>query len=112
MESLAPPTVKFNIKKMHGGDPVLVPRDNPAIRSAMKAMELAFGKEPSFTREGGSIPIVGLFESVLHAPTVLMGFGLPMDNIHSPDENFDLEHFFGGIKASAFFLNEMKFNEK
>ena len=70
-------------------------------------MKRAFGKEPVYMREGGSIGIVELFLSVLKAPTVLMGLGLPTDNIHSPNENYSLENFFGGIKASMYFMDEI-----
>lgn len=107
IKKLAPSTMKVEVTPLHGGDPVLVPRDSAGVKAAIAAMKEAFGKEPVFMREGGSIPIVGLFDRVLHAPTVLMGFGLPGDNIHSPNENFDLSNFFGGIKASAIFFDEV-----
>ncbi len=104
---LAPPTVKVEVNELHGGNPVLVPRDGKAISAAMEALEIAFGQKPVFMREGGSIPIVEKFESVLHAPTVLMGLGLPCDNIHSPNENYDLRNYIGGIAASVLFLNNL-----
>lgn len=107
LKSIAPPTVKLEFKNLHGGSPVLVERDNKGVKAAMKALKEAFGKEPVFMREGGSIPIVDLFDSVLHAPTVLMGLGLPSDNIHSPNENYELANYLGGIKASAIFFDEM-----
>ncbi len=104
---LAPPTVKVEVNELHGGNPVLVKRDGKAISTAMEALEMAFGVKPVFMREGGSIPIVEKFESVLNAPTVLMGLGLPGDNIHSPNENFDLKNYIGGVAASAIFLNNI-----
>ncbi len=104
---LAPPTVKVEVNELHGGNPVLVKRDGKAISTAMEALEMAFGQKPVFMREGGSIPIVEKFESVLNAPTVLMGLGLPGDNIHSPNENFDLKNYIGGVAASAAFLNNI-----
>ncbi len=104
---LAPPTVKVEVKELHGGNPVLVQRDGKAISTAMEALEMAFGQKPVFMREGGSIPIVEKFESILKAPTVLMGLGLPGDNIHSPNENFDLKNYIGGIAASAIFLKNI-----
>ena len=107
LKAIAPPTVKLEFKYLHGGSPVLVPRDSKGVKTAIKSMEEAFGKEVVFMREGGSIPIVELFDSVLHAPTVLMGLGLPSDNIHSPNENFGVANYYGGIKASAIFLNEI-----
>ncbi len=104
---LAPPTVKVEFKALHGGNPVLVPRDSAGVKAAMKALKEAFGKDSVFMRDGGSIPVVNVFSTVLNAPVVLMGLGLPGDNIHGPNEHFRLENFFGGIKASAIFLNEI-----
>jgi acetylornithine deacetylase/succinyl-diaminopimelate desuccinylase-like protein len=106
LKSIAPPTVKISLNMAQGGKPVLVRRDSAGVKAAMKAFRLAFNMEPVFMREGGSIPIVELFDSVLHAPTVLMGFGLPSDNIHSPNENYDVENYIGGIKTSAAFFEE------
>jgi len=105
---LTPPTMKCEIKELHGGEPVLIEPQSTAITAAMSALESAFGTKPVFMREGGSIPIVGLFQSELNAPVVLMGLGLPTDNIHSPNENFKLDNFYGGIKASAYFMKEHK----
>jgi acetylornithine deacetylase/succinyl-diaminopimelate desuccinylase-like protein len=104
---IAPPTVTVEVKPLHGGNPVLSPLDSKGIKAAVVAMEKAFGKQPVFMREGGSIPIVEVFQSVLGAPAVLLGLGLPGDNIHSHNENFDLDNFFGGIKASAIFFDEI-----
>lgn len=104
--SIAPPTVKVVVKALHGGNPVLFPIDSDAVKAAINSLRKAFGKDPVFMREGGSIPITELFDSVLNAPTVLLGFGLPGDNIHSPNENFDINNFYGGIKASAYFIDE------
>jgi acetylornithine deacetylase/succinyl-diaminopimelate desuccinylase-like protein len=104
--SIAPPTVKVKVSPLHGGSPVLVPRDSIGVKAAMKSLEIAFGVEPVFMREGGSIPIVNVFSVELNAPTVLMGLGLPGDNIHSPNENFAVDNFYGGIRASAIFFDE------
>jgi acetylornithine deacetylase/succinyl-diaminopimelate desuccinylase-like protein len=106
LQSIAPPTVKIKVNALHGGNPVLVPRDSIGVKAAMKALETAFGVEPVFMREGGSIPIVNVFGLELKAPTVLMGLGLPADNIHSPNESFAVDNFYGGIKASAIFFDE------
>lgn len=105
--AIAPSTVKVEVTKIHGGEPVLIPADSKAVKTAVSALKGAFGVDPVFMREGGSIPIVGLLAGVLKAPVVLMGLGLPGDNIHSPNENFDLGNFFGGIKASALFFDEI-----
>jgi len=107
LKSLIPPTMKAEIKILHGGNPVLVPMNSHEIKVAVKSMHEAFRKDVVFMREGGSIPITEIFQNVLKAPPVLMGFGLPSDNVHSPNESFSVENFWGGIKASAIFLNEI-----
>ncbi len=106
LKEIAPATVKVEVSVLHGGNPVMVPRDGKGVKAATTAMEKAFGKTPAFTREGGSIPIVELFGLELNAPTVLMAFGLPGDNIHSPNESFALANYHGGIKASVLFFDE------
>lgn len=103
----APESVKVEVHTLHGGNPAITPIDTPAMAAAHRALQQAFGVEPFYIREGGSIPIVLLFETILHAPTVLMGFGLPNENAHSPDEHFDLSNFRRGIVASALFYNEL-----
>ena len=107
LQHIAPSSVKVEVKVLHGGEPVLIPRQSSGISAAMAALKKAFKSDPVFMREGGSIPIVGVFKDSLNADVVLMGLGLPSDNIHSPNENFALDNFFGGIKASAYFMDEM-----
>ncbi|MBL7976643.1 MAG: M20/M25/M40 family metallo-hydrolase, partial [Candidatus Kapabacteria bacterium] len=107
VRKVAPAGVTIEIENLHGANPVLVPRNGVAIQAASKALERAFGKAPVFTREGGSIPITLLFSTILSAPSVLMGFGLNSENLHSPDEHFDLDNFHTGIKASALFYDEL-----
>ncbi|MFP4543361.1 MAG: dipeptidase [Candidatus Kapaibacterium sp.] len=104
--NIAPKSVKVEVRELHGGNPVVVAMDSPGVKSAVEAMKKAFGKDVVFMREGGSIPIVEVFDRVLRAPAVLMGLGLPSDNIHSPNESFALDNFYGGIKASAIFFEE------
>ena len=106
VKSVAPPTVQVEIKSMHGGKPWVASLDDPALVTAAKAIEAGFGKRPVFQREGGSIPIVATFTELLEAPCLLMGIGLPDENAHAPNERLDLENFFGGIRSSAFFLEE------
>ena len=102
VNSLAPPGVKLQISELHGSDPVLVDRDQPAIQAAARAIEFGFGKYPLFIREGGSIPIVGLFQEVLDCKSILlMGWGSPDDGAHSPNERFSLEDFHRGILSAA-----------
>jgi acetylornithine deacetylase/succinyl-diaminopimelate desuccinylase-like protein len=106
VKSVAPLTVKVEIKSMHGGKPWVASLDDPALVTAAKAIEAGFGKRPVFQREGGSIPIVATFTELLEAPCLLMGIGLPDENAHAPNERLDLGNFFGGIRSSAFFLEE------
>ena len=92
---------------LHGGMPWMTEFDNPYVQAAGRAIEKGFGKRPVFTREGGSIPIVADFQAALNAPVVLFGFGLPDDNLHAPNEKFNLDNFFNGILASAFLYQEV-----
>ncbi len=107
VKSIAPAGVTVDVENLHGANPVLVPRDSQAVRAAERALEHAFGQKTVYMREGGSIPITLLFQTILGAPTVLMGFGLHSENAHSPDEHFDLDNFHTGIKAAAGFYGEM-----
>jgi acetylornithine deacetylase/succinyl-diaminopimelate desuccinylase-like protein len=96
-----PENVKLDLIFHHGAPAALVPIDSPAMRVAAEALEIGFGKPPAFIREGGSIPVVALFKSVLKADTLLVGFCLPDDRIHSPNEKFDLDGFYGGARTAA-----------
>lgn len=102
-ESIAPKSVKVKVTPHHGGEPVVTPTDSIAFKAAEKAIEEAFGKKPIPTRGGGSIPIVSLFEKELGIKTVLMGFGLDSDNLHSPNEKFDIANYFKGIETIPLF---------
>lgn len=101
IRQITPPGVTVQVQDLHGADPVLVPRDSPAMHAAVTALEDTFETPCRFTREGGSIPVVLLFDTILKAPTVLMGFGLNNENAHSPDEHFDLGNFHIGMRAAA-----------
>ena len=107
VNKIAPKSVKVNITALHSGKAAMTPIDSPAIKAAIAALKLGFGKEPVFMREGGSIPIVTTFEEILGAKTVLLGFGLPDENAHSPDEHFDLDNFYDGVKSIAYYYNEL-----
>jgi len=96
---IAPPWVKVKVTPMHGGEPVVTPTDSVAFKAAEKAMEETFGKKPIPTRGGGSIPIVAMFEEVLGLKSVLLGFGLDSDLIHSPDEHYGIFNFMKGIET-------------
>ena len=106
IKSITPPTVSLKIKNLHGGYPFLTPLDDKAMVAGANAMTKAFGKKTVFMREGGSIPIVTVFTKKIKAPSVLMGLGLNTENLHSPNEHFDLNHFHLGILSSAYFLRE------
>jgi acetylornithine deacetylase/succinyl-diaminopimelate desuccinylase-like protein len=101
--SIAPKSVKVKVKAHHGGEPAVTPTDSPEYRAASKAYFTTFGKEPIPMREGGSIPIVSLFEKVLGAKSMLMGFGLNSDAIHSPNEHYGLFNYFKGIETIPYF---------
>ncbi|RCH54003.1 dipeptidase [Mucilaginibacter hurinus] len=100
---IAPPYVKVKVTPHHGGEPVVTPTDSVAYRAAQKAIAESFGKEPIPTRGGGSIPIVALFEAELGIKTVLMGFGLDSDNLHSPNEKYDVYNYYKGIETIPLF---------
>jgi acetylornithine deacetylase/succinyl-diaminopimelate desuccinylase-like protein len=102
-ESIAPANVKVKVTAHHGGEPVVTPTDSVAYKAAAKAIQTAFGKEPIPTRGGGSIPIIALFEKTLGLKTVLMGFGLDNDNIHSPNEKYDVANYYKGIETIPYF---------
>lgn len=104
VESLAPETVTIEVTEHHGGHPASTDLSFYGLKAAGKAFENVYGKEPLFSREGGSIPIVADFEKVLGAQSILMGFGLNSDAIHSPNEKFALKDFYRGIQTSAKFF--------
>lgn len=102
-KSIAPPSVKVKVKPHHGGDAAVTPTNTPEYEAAHKAMRATFGKDPIPQRSGGSIPIVALFEKVLGVKTVLMGFGLATDDIHSPNEHYGLFNFYKGIETIPYY---------
>lgn len=103
-ESIAPAGVTVKVRPHHGGEPYVTPTDSKEYRAAERAMEESFGKKPVPTRGGGSIPIVALFEKELGLKTILMGFGLDSDAIHSPNEHFGLFNFYKGIETIPLFF--------
>jgi acetylornithine deacetylase/succinyl-diaminopimelate desuccinylase-like protein len=103
LKNIAPANVTVNAAEHHGGDPYLTPVDSIEYQAASKAIEATFGKAPIPVRGGGSIPITSLFESVLGLKTVFLGFGLDSDNLHSPNEKFDIANFYKGIETIPFF---------
>jgi acetylornithine deacetylase/succinyl-diaminopimelate desuccinylase-like protein len=112
-KSIAPPSVQVEVRPHHGGEPVVTPTDSIAYQAASNAMETTFGKKPIPTREGGSIPIVALFERELGLKSVLFGFGLNSDDIHSPNEHYGVFNFMKGIETIPhFFANYAEMMKK
>ena len=107
-ESIAPDAVQVKVSSLHGGTAVVIPTDFPGYQAASMAMEETFGKKPIPVRGGGSIPIVALFEEELGLKSILMGFGLDSDNIHSPNEKFGLFNYFKGIETIPMFYKHFK----
>jgi acetylornithine deacetylase/succinyl-diaminopimelate desuccinylase-like protein len=105
VESICPAGISLDVRLIHSGDPIVVSTDNPYVHAATEAMRAVFGKDTVFIRGGGSIPIVGDFIRELGIPTLLMGFGLPDDNLHAPNEKFHLANFHRGIASIIRFLS-------
>ncbi|MEL6123921.1 MAG: dipeptidase [Bacteroidota bacterium] len=104
-ESIAPAGVQVKVHPHHGGAPSVTPTDTPEYQAASRAMEETFGKTPIPVRGGGSIPIVALFESILGIKSILMGFGLDSDDIHSPNEHYGVWHYEKGIQTIPYFYH-------
>ncbi len=108
VKKVAPGTVTVDVKMYdNNGHPALTPIDSVAMRAATRAIRQVYGRNPYFTREGGSIPVVADFQQILQADVVLMGFGLPDDNLHAPNEKFDLVQLRNGMLTSALFYDEL-----
>src|ERR1035437_6930549 len=106
VEKIAPDGVDVEVRLIHSGDPCLIPVNNKYIQAATRALHEVWGKDTVFIRSGGSIPIVGDFDRHLGLPSVMMGFGLPDDNLHAPNEKFHLKNFSLGIESLIRFLEE------
>lgn len=107
VKKVCPPGVTYEIIDHSGASAVLVSVDSPGVRAASRAIEAGFGKPPVFIREGGSIPVVGLFKTKLGVDTLLLGWGQHDDNLHGPNEKFSLADFHRGIRASVYLLAEL-----
>ncbi|MGD2041920.1 MAG: dipeptidase [Anaerolineae bacterium] len=101
---IAPPTVSVTVRDLNSGEGAIVRRDSDAMQAAFRAYADSFGHEPVFVREGGSIPVVATFQQVLGIETILIGFGLPDDRLHAPNEKFHLPNFYRGIETVVRFL--------
>ena len=107
VESLVPETMEVDIEAMHGGFGYVTDLNNPGLQAGVRALSKAFGKDVDFLREGGSIPIVKVFADIIKAPVLLMGYGLPDQNAHAPDEIFSLYNFHKGIESIVYFFEEI-----
>jgi acetylornithine deacetylase/succinyl-diaminopimelate desuccinylase-like protein len=99
VQSIVPRGIQINIRQLSGADPMLIRTDNSYVQASKQAMKEVFGKDTVFVRSGGSIPVVADFEKNLHIPSVMMGFGLPDDNLHAPNEKFHIPNFYRGIES-------------
>lgn len=102
-----PPYVQSVMRGWHSGHPFLTPIDHPAMQAASQAYEAVYGTAPVFNRGGGSIPVVEVFSRLLNAPVVMMGFGLPEENMHAPNESFDLDNFDKGLRTLALYWEKL-----
>jgi acetylornithine deacetylase/succinyl-diaminopimelate desuccinylase-like protein len=106
VERICPTGCTAHVRLIHSGEPSVIPTDNPWIRASMRAMKTVWDKDTVFIRSGGSIPIVGDFEKYLRVPSVMMGFGLPDDGLHAPNEKFHIPNYHRGIESIIRFFEE------
>ena len=107
-KKIAPKSVKVEVRPHHGGEPYVAQTDSLAYQAASQAMESTYGKIPVPVRSGGSIPIVALFEEQLNVKSILMGFGLDSDAIHSPNEHYGIFNYLKGIETIPHFFSNFK----
>jgi len=107
VKKLTPAGIQLSIKSWSLADPIVVRTDNHFVRASAEAMREVFGKDTVFIRSGGSIPVVADFEKVLKIPSVMMGFGLPDDNLHAPNEKFHIPNFYSGIESIILWLQKL-----
>ena len=107
LEKNAPKGIRLELRVLSAGPAIMVDPSNPAIQTAARAFADMLGKPTVFTRSGGSIPVVGDFANHLHIPSILMGFGLPDDGLHSPNEKYRLENYYQGIMTIAHFFEQL-----
>jgi acetylornithine deacetylase/succinyl-diaminopimelate desuccinylase-like protein len=107
VRSLVPKGIQLDIKKWSLADPIVVRTDNRFVRASAEAMHEVFHKDTVFIRSGGSIPIVADFEKALKIPSVMMGFGLPDDNLHAPNEKFHIPNFYSGIESIILWMQKL-----
>lgn len=105
LQQIAPPTITVQVHILHTGDGAIVRRDSPAMQAAYRAYAESFGRRPVWTREGGSLPVVATFQRILGIESILMGFGLPDDHLHAPNEKFHLPNLYRGIEALIWLMH-------
>ncbi len=99
VKQITPQGIQISIRQLSGADPMVIRTDNRYVQASKQAMKEVFGKDTVFIRSGGSIPVVADFEKHLGIPSVMMGFGLPDDNLHAPNEKFHIPNFYRGIES-------------
>jgi len=104
VHQLAPSTVEVEVRILSDADPAVIERDAPAMQAAVQAYRQGFGAEPVFLRSGGTLPVVAMLNKILGVPVIMMGFGLPDDNLHAPNEKLSLDNFYRGITTSIHFM--------
>lgn len=107
VNSIVPKGIALKVKVLSTGEPIVIPTDNPFVKASTAAMKEVFGKETVYIRSGGSIPVVADFARHLKIPSVMMGFGLPDDNLHAPNEKFHIPNFHRGIESIIRFLQKL-----
>jgi acetylornithine deacetylase/succinyl-diaminopimelate desuccinylase-like protein len=107
LEENAPPGISWELLDLAGGDPAIIDIDSPAVRAASRAFEQTWGKPPLFDREGGSVPVVGMIQKKLGVESLMLGYGLPDDNLHAPNEKFHLPNYYRGIETYIHFSHEI-----
>jgi len=107
VKRIAPKDVTVTVRSLHGGEAFLCPTDAPELKAAERALQRAFGRRPVLVREGGSIPFTATIQKALRVPVILMGFGLPDENSHAPNERLDLENYQRGVLAAVYLLEEL-----
>jgi acetylornithine deacetylase/succinyl-diaminopimelate desuccinylase-like protein len=105
--SLVPRGIDVKIRCLSMGEPSIIPTDNRYVQAATQAMKEVFNKDTVFIRSGGSIPIVSEFDKYLKIPSVMMGFGLPDDNLHAPNEKFHVANYYRGIESIVRFMEKL-----
>jgi acetylornithine deacetylase/succinyl-diaminopimelate desuccinylase-like protein len=112
VRDLAPPSVEVTVRKLSVADAAVIERDAPAMRAALRAYRRGFDAEPVFLRSGGTLPVVSMLNHSLKAPVIMLGFGMPDDNVHAPNEVLSLDNFRRGINTSIYFMREMTATDK